>query len=728
MRVLVFNPDNLVPLSVFTVLDGDQEPANIAVHPAILNYVLRSGGKLSIVRSLNGAVSIEEADAFDVEAGTVAVKVGDGGTVAVVSELLRNEFPIATHWDASLHEGRGGPREGASDAIGELRVEMGEGDGTESGAGIVTSSLEMRDDLPESPYAFDTERLGLLIERPGESLRRAPGFDRYIGDVYSLYGVSEEVALLLSAEALKMTGYPVMFRNAGGDGEGPVSGLPVFQLFNNHVIRDAEGIGSLASFIVPPGWSEDRSGGYSCLFTGYYDQNENVYRHCGLPTIKAIGKAMELTGQGSVGIVWNGGGSIGTRTQHPSAFGQLNLLFRLAADRYAVNPHRIVTVGGSRGGLTALLAACNPLAEGYRVQYALCYGVPFSLYGPAADLLNVSYPARWEAICSDMGLKHAWRPGWRDEEGRNAVERYWLNTFGTADEERIAAELHPQSERLLDALKERGTRVWLNSSTHDPFTSFAPALEWLRRARAYGIPVRHEIGYRHGHNNSTDLYEAAVRCLAAIASGEEAVSDETVHYRRTGEGTDEWTRTESFAAERQPVFFEGPKLAVAGLTAALSVYGPSGTGYRLAIRPAVRGGVEEADANASASASEGVDLGAGTRMDSNAGADAPEADELVLMEGVLPELEGSSTCSYASATWEVPGSLAGSAYLYELTYCHDLSAGDWIVVPPVNVPHPGTDRPRRPELTITAEVPDFTGPVWFEATMVHFIGWGLSEV
>lgn len=703
MRALAFNPDNRVPLSAFTVLDGDKGTVDIAVHPAIVNYVLRSGGKLSIARSYGGTVSIEEAEALDVAAGTVAVTVGDGGLAVVVSDLLRNAFPITTHWDAALHDGRGGPREGAVDGIGKLQVEPG----TE----IVASSLDIRDERPDSPYAFDTERLALFSARQGERERRATGFDRYIGDVYSLYGVPEEVALLLSAESLKLTGYPVVFRNAGreGEGEGPINGLPAFQLFNNHIIRDAEGAGSLASYILPPGWSDDRSGGYSCLFSGYYDQNENVYRHCGLPLIKAIGQAMEQTGQGSVGIVWNGGGSIGTRTQHPSAFRQLNLLFRLAAARYAVNPHAVVTVGGSRGGLTALLAACNPLAEGYSVRYALCYGVPFSLYGPACDLLNVSYPARWEAICSDMGLKHAWQPGWRDEAGRSAVERYWHNTFGTADERRIAQDLHPQSERMLGALKERGTRVWLNSSTHDPFTSFGPALEWLRRARAYGIPVRHEIGYRHGHNNCTDLYETAVRCLAAIASGEEAVSDETIHYRRTGEGMDEWTGMECFVPQRQPVFFEGPKVAVAGLTATLTVYGPPGTSYRLSIRPAGRS-EEEAGANSSSDS------------------DVPEAEEHVLMQGVLPMLDDSPTCSYVANAWEVPGPLAGSSYLYELKYCHDLSAGEWIDVPAANVPHPGTDGLRRPELMIAAEVPDFTGQAWFEATMVCFIGWGLSEV
>ncbi|THF73753.1 hypothetical protein [Cohnella fermenti] len=786
MTKIPFNPDDHVPLSVYMEVGAEAEFVRLRVRKELAEYVAGSGGGILAARWTDGAVALEAPASYDPETGEALVRSGGGGTVVLVSPLFRNEFPITTGWNSSLNEGRGGADESGADGIGELRIDPA--------TGSVVSVLNIRDEDDDSPYLFATARLALLPDRPDGSAERTPGFGRYIGDAYSLHAVTEEAALKLSADCLEATGYPVLLRNAAASGGEPLlEGAPLFQLVNNERIASAEGAASLAAFLLPPGWRRSapetgplREAGtgvganpsanptaYPILFTGYYDQNENVYLHCGLPLLKAIGRAMEKTGQGVVGIVWNGGGSIGTRTQQPSAYSLLNSLFRTARERYHADSEAVVSVGGSRGGLTSLIAAANPIADGYKVRYALCYGVPLSLYGPEEELLNVSYPARWEALSSDMGLRFAWRPGWRDEEGHSAEQRYWRNTFGTSDEARIAERFHPGSARLLGALRRAGTRVWLNSSTHDPFTAFWPALEWVRRARGAGIPLRHEIGYRHGHNNSTDLYENASLCLEALAHGTEPTNEAesmgaaelmdgtkrtngtellnatkpmiaaepmkegTAHYRRTSEAAEEWRKTEEFVPASQPVFFEGPKLAVAGLPAALSVYGPKGGRYRLLIRPDGEDGRGASCGLGGLSELDG--LGEMGGMDEE---DAKSEEPLVLMEGAFPEAEGLEI-GYAKRLWQVPAAFAGRTFRYELSYCADaetvaeaavgggggeaMTEAGWTFVAPEGVPFPGADTPRRPTLKVLAEAPDFTGGQWLAETMSNFIGWGLSE-
>lgn len=701
----LFVPRDYVPLSEFVADDPAMEALKLAIKPEIIDYVSRSGGKLSAARLIDGIVHLEEVVIADAERGEISVRSGLSGVVVAVSEVLRNGFPISTNWDSSMNEGRGGVRPGGTDGIGWLRHDASSGE--------IRLESDLADESPEGMYRFATDRYALFSGERGGAYERLPGFERYIGESYSLYGVEEEVAIKLSLETLRSTGYPVLYRNAeSGEGEA-LGGMPVFQIWNNRIIQGTDSQ-SLMTVLLPPNWTPapaetpsptgtGPSEGYPCLFSGYYDQNENVYMHCGLPLLKAIGQTMERTGKGAVGIIWNGGGSIGTRTQHPSALEQLNELFQEAAASYNINPRAIVAVGGSRGGLTALLAASNPFARSYSIRYALCYGVPLSLYGPVEHLLNVTYPARWDAICSDLGLKDAWRTDWRDENGQSAVERYMRNTLGTVDQERINGELHPISEVMLEALRRSGTKVLFNTSTHDPFTAFWPALDWTRRARSYGIPVRHEIGYRHGHNNCTDPYENAATYLEAVVRGKELELQGTFHYRRKGEGDERWRTTEAFEPERQPVFFEGPKRAVAGLTAVLSIYGAPGMAYRLSLVP------DKAEGD------EGLPLKDG---------------DIVLMEGSLPGMEAEERLEgmvYATRTWEVPLAWGGASYRYNLMYKLDEAGAGWQRVSPEGVPHPVG--PRVPELVVLGpgDAPSFTSAEWHEATMVHFIGWGLSE-
>ncbi|MFC3803071.1 hypothetical protein [Cohnella sp. GCM10012308] len=577
MRELNANADTLYAAVGKPIVDDRRSGDRLSV-PVHERIVGRSLGLAAYREDAAGNVFFEPPSYCD-DSKSYFVEGGKGGTARMVCLDWLNDFPVATHWDASLNGGGGGMRAGGVDGLGRLIWD--------AEAGAAQSRLDLADSDPDSPYLYASDRSGLVAEdwaHPGGEALRAPSLDRYIGAGYSLFGVEEEIALRLSDDMLEAFGYPVVFRNAAPEGPGPLRHVEAFQIVSGHRLGRFGDPPHLASFILPPGWPGETEAAYPAVFSGYYDLNESTFAACGPPLLRMIGRTLTETGKSAVGILWNGGGAIGTRTQHASAFAQMNALFGAASDAYRVDADRIVAVGGSRGGLTALLAASNPEARGYRIRYAVCYGPPLSLYGRAERLLDATYPARWQAICGDTGFKHAWFPGWRDAAGRTAVELYRANTFGTSDEAEIGERFAPTSARLLSALRAMGTQIWLNTPTHDPFTASSSALTWAAAARAAGIPLQHELGYRYGHNNCTDPYENALICLKALALGEPLALDGVSQYRRAAANGADWRKAERFLPAEPPFYFEGPKRAVAGMTTTLGIYGVPGRRYRLAVR------------------------------------------------------------------------------------------------------------------------------------------------
>ncbi|GBF78597.1 hypothetical protein PA598K_07286, partial [Paenibacillus sp. 598K] len=62
-------------------------------------------------------------------------------------------------------------------------------------------------------------------------------YERYIGETYSLYSVSEAAALRLSAEALAHSGYPALLRRTDTP-LAELEGVPAFQLVHNVIIGE----------------------------------------------------------------------------------------------------------------------------------------------------------------------------------------------------------------------------------------------------------------------------------------------------------------------------------------------------------------------------------------------------------------------------------------------------------------------------------------------------------
>ncbi|OME82225.1 hypothetical protein BK120_16335 [Paenibacillus sp. FSL A5-0031] len=678
---LIFTPGRYVPISPFASLDGTSSFADIKVHPKLLAALTESEATIKAARYTNKKVDYLEVEHVDMNRGIVRIPSVTAGIYTIVTEKLHNDFPIVTNWNAALNGGRGGSQAGGTDGIGVLRLHEETGE--------CKVELPLQDNDIASPYYYRTDAYALFAaEKDGEH-QRTPAYERYIGETYSVVRVTDEAALKLSDEVMKLTGYPVIFRNPG-TALDELEGVPAFQLVHGRIAGQGEHR-SMVSYILPPEWSRTPEARYPALFSGFYDQNENVFANVGPALLNVLGQTLLDTGKGAVGIIWNGGGSFGTRTMHGSLYENLDDLFLTAIEQFAVDGNAIVTVGGSRGGITSLIAAGNPNSSVYSVRYAICYNVPLAFGEPFKEMLNPTCPVCWRAVCEDTGYKYAWQPGWQDGDGRRAVDLFFTTLLGTDNMELIASERSPASNQIIHALKSKGTKVWLTHGTHDAYTSSWLSFEWADRARRHGVDVRHEIGYRYGHNNCTDPFQSAKTCLTALLNQVDLPVEGTWHYRRASEVQEEWERSEQFEPTHQPVFVEAPKIAVVGLPILLIVYGEPGMEYELILHPS---------------------------------SEVERAKPVVLMAGTMSQLEGyRTTFSFEKTVQIVSEQIKPGLYDYRLLFRRNGSE-KWENTA-VYCPHPGFEG--QATLTVTKDIPNFASNEWLEQTTKHAIGWGLSE-
>jgi hypothetical protein len=703
-KTLCFAPDHFVPLSIF-VKDAASAPIALPVNSGIAEYLRKHQGELRIACFMNGNVTYREAVWSSVLEDTVETKVQMGiqkaeeaiedveGIFTLVSPLLTNDFPVVTHWDNHLRTGRGGFRYGGTDGIGRIRM-------NESGEDVVTEHDELYNQDKSSPYVYNTEKYDLFGSAPGEEHLKAPEYESYIGDRYSLYAVDDLVAVSLSNRILRTFGYPVVLHNETTDGRALLNDAPVIQVVNGSLLQTDTGCYSLASYILPPYWNADLDG-YPLLFNGYYDANENMFSTVGPSFIEIICTTLARTGKGVVGIIWNGGGSVGSRSLQESAYGGIAAAIDKARIKYGADAEKVVAVGGSRGGLTALRAAANPLRFPYRVRYAICYAPPLILNSPAQQYADGPCPLVWHAATTDTGYRDAWRKDWREPgTGRTGIEALMHTLTGESDPDVIRERISTESDFFLTALQESGTKVLLNHGTHDAFTLSRFSFSFAALTRSYDIPLRHEIGYRFGHNNCTNLYQQAEQCLEALLEERDLVFSGTVHYRRRGPAEADWEKAERFTPLRQPVFMEAPKFLIKDGTVFWTLYGEPGMEFRLELIN-LRNDAWEREQQALCQ------------------------DAFTLAAGVLPNREYPlSICSWLDGHSQLPAGLDPGYYLYELHY-RLAEEQDWTKVSPSRVPQPGAEP--LAVVRILDEHPDPAGEEWRAQSAARCISWGLSE-
>lgn len=690
----IFVPGKYVPLSCFTASNLAGEKLEFYVKSDILGYILDNNCGISIACEDGCNIEYLEHAGIDKKSGTVFFTTGKKGTFTVVSKAFVNDFPVVTHWNQELNNGRGGFCEGACDAPGYLDIDPESEE--------IKSERPIYDSDPKSPYTFLTGEYAFFAgEENGENMK-VPDYECYIGENYSLSRVSDRLAVWISNKVLEETGYPVVYANCPN--YNTKEGYPAFQVINNYIIPIGGKKPSLATFILPPYWTTEPPKPYPVIFSGFYDNNENFYQSIGLPFLSIIGRLIKEGTGAAIGIVWNGGGSIGTRTYQHSAFRNLSELFAVAADCFVADIYSIVAVGGSRGGMTALIASGNPYYDNYRIKYAVCYN-PIIRFGEnGAGAANPTCPLVYAALSEDTGYKYSWMKNWKEPQIHlNGEELLLCNLFGVLDRDIANNVLSPASGNFVKSLKEKGVKIFLCVGTHDAFATKNSIIDFSEDLLRNGVQVHLQIGYRFGHNNCTDLYGHAEDFLRKILLEEEVELKGVSHYKRLNNKPEEWEKAEKFMPAHQPVFFEGLKRVAHGDRAVINIVGGEGMGYNLKL----------------------------FKIDDSAWLENEHIIKIdegrTLFKGVFPKktvyLDGK--ISYITGVIEFNETFVPGFYLYELWYSLGENWG-WMQIPQENVPQPGAEG--QPLLQVIKEYPMVSGIELAQSQNVKAIGWGLCEV
>ena len=432
-----------------------------------------------------------------------------------------------------------------------------------------------------------------------------PDLDHYVGTNYSTTRIPDARATDFAAKVCAAAGVPVkLLRPDALEESGRLRSNPglVQALVGLIVKADDADIGSLVAVFLPPNWSSEAAPGtYPIVAQGYYDLNSSVFR--------APGPGFDMAGQiarssigdltGAIGVFWNGGGANSTYTVNERANRQFGRLVDLVAESFGGDRRRVMMLGGSRGGVTAISMASNPYDLDYTITFASASAAP-ALYGSLARLSSTAtYPRGIGNLSGVVGFHDSWRMGWRYPrvpgrehlEGLDLAQSAAYVLTGSTDLRYADEQLSPFADHNVERLKKAGTQMYLEMGTHDRLP-YILQVEYANKLLAKGLPVHADVVVRGGHGGgrfnaegspvkSDYIWRALLEYIDPLRSGKPQVEPGWSFYR-VNRRTDE---RERFEPDGFPFTMEAPYLAVAGQRFPLIFIGEPGSEYDLRITP-----------------------------------------------------------------------------------------------------------------------------------------------
>lgn len=610
-------PNGEVPLSQFTSGDGTNDVV-LQVRPEILQWIATNGGTIQVFDENGSPVPVLNQDNVS---GEIECLPPAGVGVVATSALLKNHFlgtdqAIVTHWDSSLNGGRGGHLPDATDGIGAHRYPSS----LSQSPDIYNADPAHRDDSiildpqiladPEDAmYWFKTQDYALFsdgsetIANPEPASLHRPGYERYIGENWSLRSVSDLALIRMSDTSRHCTGLPVAHRNPtpafAAPGTVPEtqrlqSGLPIFQVVHAYIVEyehpgtSGGAEDSLATFLIPPFWTEAQQNAYPVAFHAFYDIHDNTLG-TGVGLLKDIGRLYLNHGEQAVGILSNGGGSTCSLTQQQSIYRNVAKLFDDASDPLAlglgIDRKSVVVTGGSRGATAGLALSSSPYADAYTFEadYVLASN-PTTQPGDGIDNhQNPTYPLIQANGSIATGYAGGWKPGFVGAGGLTGEELALQTLYGSTDFVAVDANLANGSQAFIDELDAKRTRVYLRLGTHDTTHPFEHMTEYHEDLLSAGVRTRFEIGYRLGHGFATNACPTFYDLLERVATSQSPPASEegTYHYRPDTVAEEHAYVGQQFDPVRAPVIVEAALNPALDQTFTINVSAPPGTRYEI---------------------------------------------------------------------------------------------------------------------------------------------------
>ncbi len=484
---------------------------------------------------------------------------------------VEHEFPVPTHWSAAERR----VSFGASDAFNPF-----------SDPGI----------LPDTYVLGRCYPLYTLVP---------PTVDAYVAALHTKARVNDGTARSWAVRECERMGVPI--RHVRPVPVGRPSSLRSGSC-EVQVIHALTEEGALFTVMLPPGWhAEDPPGTHPILLWGFYDLHESVFDlYDGVPgggwadvlleTVAASGKD---GGRGVLGVVWNGGGALGSASLNPAFPRQVAAIVHRVARDYGGAPDWIVSFGGSRGGVSALRTAVEGAFSPFRVVLAIA-AVPPTHIGEHAEMVSTTYPGLLGHRAWTVGYADAWREDWRYPScgahpvlhGTTAVEahRYVLTGHRDAAGSDETGLVAPFS---IDALHSEGTQIFLQVGEHDFIVPYAHQMEFAYRGLQAALSMDVAVLLQSGHTALHEIGASEMAKYALLRRAAARLADPTMDLSGPVPSFVEAGRTRYFVARRDvahhvevhpshlPASVDVPAIAFRDSRLVVSVVGPPMSHYEL---------------------------------------------------------------------------------------------------------------------------------------------------
>lgn len=347
-----------------------------------------------------------------------------------------------------------------------------------------------------------------------------PNTDFYIGENFSIKSISDSTAQSILTEFCESTKQAYqLWKPSSYNGADAIQSILTSAPRSSGVVQIITGLTinkSMFAVILPAHWTPptiSRPAPYPIVFNGFYDLNDNLFQLEGATMTSLIAQSVKANssgrmGTGAIGILWNGAGAIASRTTNPGAYDEFQAIVDLVA-KLGGDPHRIIGFGVSRGGITALQMASNPNPHNYTFRYVYA-AVPPGHIGSIAAMASPTVPQLMAASDWSSGLADSYKLSFiypqvgNDLTGLDGREAHVKILTGTKSL-KVADELYSLgSSNLINALKQSGTQVYLEISSHD---FIVPAFDQLWLYHQYKnaeIPLELRFNYLAGHHTDTN--------------------------------------------------------------------------------------------------------------------------------------------------------------------------------------------------------------------------------
>ncbi len=432
-----------------------------------------------------------------------------------------------------------------------------------------------------------------------------PTVDAYVAALHTKVRIDDEVARSWALRACERVGVPIRHVRPVSTGRPASLRSGVCEVQVVHALVEE---GALFTVLLPPGWRvDDPPGTHPILLWGFYDLHESVFDlYDGVPgggwpdvLLEAVADSGRDGGRGVIGVVWNGGGALGSASLNPAFGRQVASIVQRVVRDYGGASQWVVTFGGSRGGVSALRTAVQGAASPFRVVLAIA-AVPPTRFGEHAEMVSTTYPGLLGHRAWSVGYADAWREDWRypscgahpELRGATAVEahRYVLTGYrAEADADAVSLV----SAASLDALRSEGTQIFLQIGEHDFIVPYAHQAEFAYKGLRAGLRMDVAVLLQSGHGALHEVGAPSMAKYGLLLRAAEVLSDPTLDLSGPVPSFVEAERTRYFVARRDmarhvevspshfPVSVDVPAVAYRDSRLVVSVVAPPSSRYEL---------------------------------------------------------------------------------------------------------------------------------------------------